>query len=494
MRPVSGSPSWRWSLGAWPRVSARSACGEETPWPSGSPNFHEWLVLEVACARLGLRVVALNTRYRTAELAPLLSASRAKALALTPSFRGIDFLAMARDVASGLSLITVRGAADGAMPYAHLREQGEVAAEGTASDLLNVFPTSGTTASPKLAAHDQAGVVQHAKKVAQAIQLTSGDVMLMALPLCGVFGFNGAIAALAAGATLLLQVIFDADGAARLLADQQVTHFYGPDSMLRAVITSPAFDRQAVPAWRWGGFANFTTGKPVELIQLAEAKAGVRLVGLYGSSECFALMSSWRQGDEIETRAQGGGFPVSPEIRVRAGDPDSGAPLPPGERGELQVRGYNVVQEYLGNLQATRAAFTADGWFRTGDLGYVNPNGSFVFLTRLTDSLRVRGYLLDPAEVEEHLLRHPSVALAQLVGVRSTQGDLPVAFVQLAAGATAAEEDLLTYCRQGIADYKVPRKICLLEEFPVVSGPNGVKIQRHRLREIAAGLLRNEGP
>lgn len=457
------------------------------------PNFHEWLVLELACARLGLRVVALNTRYRAADLAPLLATSRAKALAFTPTFRGIDFLAMARDAAPNLSLIAVRGAADGAVPYATLREHGEAAAAGTADALLNVFPTSGTTASPKLAAHDHAGVVEHARNVAAAIRLGSGDVMLMALPLCGVFGFAGAVAALCAGATLVLQVAFDPDETARLLAEQQVTHFYGPDGMLRAVVTSPAFDGPAVRAWRWGGFATFTTGQPIELIRLVEAKAGVRLVGLYGSSECFALMSSWRQDDEIETRAQGGGFPVSPEIRVRAGDPESGSPLPAGERGELQVHGYNVVREYLGNPQASRAAFTADGWFRTGDLGLVNPDGSFVFLTRLTDSLRVRGYLLDPAEVEEYLLRHRSVALAQVVGVRSpTGGDVPVAFVQLAAGATAGEDDLLRYCRQGVADYKVPRRIYLLDEFPVVIGPNGAKIQRHRLREMATGLLGGE--
>ncbi len=459
------------------------------------PNFHEWLVLEYACGWLELVMVALNTRLRTAELAHLLSVSRARALALAPSFRGVDFRAMARDVAPDLSLIAVREAAEGAVPYAQLREHGEVPADGAASDLLNVFPTSGTTASPKLAAHDQVGVARHAQNVAAAIHLGRGDVMLMALPLCGAFGFNGATAALGAGATLVLQVIFDADEAARLLADQQVTHFYGPDSMLRAVIASPAFDGRAVRTWRWGGYANFTTGQPLELIQDAEARAGVRVVGLYGSSECFALMSSWRQDDQIEIRAQAGGFPISPEIQVRACDPDSGAPLIPRERGELQVRGYNVMREYLGNPQATRAAFTPDGWFRTGDLGYVNPDGSFVFLTRLKDSLRVHGYLVDPAEVEEYLLRHPSVALAQVVGVRSeTEGDVPVAFVQLTPGGTACEEDLLAYCRRGSAGYKVPRKICLLDEFPVVVGPNGVKIQRHRLREMAAALLKGGRP
>jgi len=455
------------------------------------PNFHEWLVLEYACGRLGLVMLAINTRYRTVELASLLVVSRARVLLLAPNFLGVDFLAMARAVAPELRLVAVRGAAAGAEPYWRLREHGEVQADSATSDLVNVFPTSGTTASPKLAAHDQAGVARHAQSVAAATHLGPGDVMLMSLPLCGVFGFSGAMAALAAGATLVLQVVFDADEAARLLADQRVTHFYGPDSLLQAVIASPAFDGRAVRTWRWGGYANFTAGRPLELIQDAEAKAGVRLVGLYGSSECFGLMSAWRRDDDIQKQAQAGGFPVSPEIQVRAGDPDSGAPLAAGERGELQVRGYNVMREYLGNPQATQAAFASDGWFRTGDLGYVNPDGSFVFLTRLKDSLRLSGYLVDPAEVEEHLLRHPSVSLAQVVGVRSKAGgDVPVAFVQIAPGAPAREEDLLAYCRQGIAGYKVPRKICFLDALPVVVGPNGVKVHRQRLRETAAQLLK----
>jgi fatty-acyl-CoA synthase len=454
------------------------------------PNIHEWLVLEYACGRLGLRMLAINPRYRTAELAPLLAVSRARALVLAPGFRGVDFLAMARAVAPGLRLIAVRGAAEGAEPYGRLREHGEVQADGAASDLLNVFPTSGTTASPKLAAHDQAGVARHAQSVAAATDLGRGDVMLMSLPLCGVFGFSGATAALAAGAALVLQVVFDADEAARLLADQRVTHFYGPDGLLQAVIASPAFDGRAVRTWRWGGYANFTAGRPRDLIQDAEAKAGVRLVGLYGSSECFGLMSAWRRDDDIQRQAQAGGFPGSPEIQVRAGDPDSGAPLSPGAQGELQVRGYNVLREYLGNPEATQAAFASGGWFRTGDLGYVNPDGSFVFLARLKDSLRLSGYLVDPAEVEEHLLRHPSVSLAQVVAARSAAGgDVPVAFVQIAPGAVTCEEDLLAYCRQGIAGYKVPRKICFLDELPVVVGPNGVKIHKQRLREAAAEVL-----
>jgi acyl-CoA synthetase (AMP-forming)/AMP-acid ligase II len=454
------------------------------------PNCYEWLVFEYACARLDVLLVALNPRHREAELAHLLGVARPRALALAPGFLGIDFAGMAREAAPDLPLIAVRGAGEALVSYDGLRAHGELRTGGTAGALRNAFPTSGTTASPKVAAHDDAGVARHAVHVAAALDLAAGDAMLMSLPLCGVFGFTGALAALCVGATVVLQRVFEPDEAARLLIAERATHFYGPDGMVAAVLSSPVLDGRAARRWRWGGYANFTTGRPLALIEQAEATAGVRLVGLYGSSECFALMCAWRPEDPAPRRAQAGGRPVSAEIQVRAGDPDTGAPRGAGERGELQVRGYNVMRAYLANEPATRAAFTADGWFRTGDLGRVDADGACVFLTRLKDSLRVRGHLLDPAEVEEFLLRHPRVAAAQVVGVRAEgEGDIPVAFVQPAPGAVVDEDDLLAYCRQRIAAYKVPRRICALAAFPTVTGPNGTKVQRHRLREMAEALL-----
>jgi len=214
----------------------------------------------------------------------------------------------------------------------------------------------------------------------------------------------------------------------------------------------------------------------------------LRLVGLYGSSECFALMAKQREAAAIEERALAGGIPISREIEFRVVDALSGAALPEGEPGELQIKGYNVMSGYLRNPEATAAAFTADGWFRSGDLAYRSGPG-FVYLSRIKDSLRLKGYLVDPSEIEEYLLRHAAVEVAQVVGVnRPGEGDVAVAFVRLGA-AGASEAELLSYCRDGMASYKVPRRIAIVEDFPVVHGPNGTKIQKAKLREQAQALL-----
>ena len=455
------------------------------------PNRPEWLALLLGAARLGVVAVAINTRYRAAELAYVLRVSGARGVAVQPGFLGLDFLGILQQPdGPRLEHVIAVGdhVPDGCVPYQALLAHGPLTDPGDPGDLAATFTTSGTTASPKLAAHDQGGCVHHAQAAASGLGLGEEDAMLCALPLCGVFGFNGALAALAGGARVVLQDPYEPDEAARLLAEHRVTHFYGPDTMLRAVLASPAFD-PAASRWRWGGFANFTGGS-VELLREAEARAGVPLVGLYGSSEGFALLSMWRQDQPAEERALAGGYPVSPEYQVRTGDPETGEPLGHGQDGELQLRGPNLAREYLANEEATKAARTPDGWFRTGDLGRTQEDGSFVYLARLKDSLRVRGYLVDPAEIEEHLQRHPAVDLAQVVGVtREGEGDLPVAFVRLRPGAAADPGDLLEHCRRSIAAYKVPRALKVVDAFPVTDGPNGDKIQKVRLRELAEEVL-----
>ena len=255
-------------------------------------------------------------------------------------------------------------------------------------------PVPCTGAAPKLAAHDQHSIAAHARNVAVAAGMGPGDALLLALPTAGVFGFSGAMAALAAGAMLVLQPVFDAAAAVSLLERYHITHFYGPDAMLPAVLDA----------------------------------AGGRHPG----------------------------YLVSPDMQVRCVAPGTGAPRPPGEPGELQFRGYNVLSCYLGNPAATAASMTADGWFRCGDLGQVQPDGAFIYLAGLNDSLRLGGYLVDPQEVEEQLQAHPAVEIAQLAGVwREHQGDVPVAFVRLRPGARADEPEL-----PGFARHRIPPARC----------------------------------
>jgi fatty-acyl-CoA synthase len=243
----------------------------------------------------------------------------------------------------------------------------------------------------------------------------------------------------------------------------------------------------ALHTWRIGGYADFV-GWGARVAERAERRCGARLVGLYGSSEGFSLMAGRDPGAPLAERTPNGGRPVSPDIGFRVADPESGIVLPPGSPGELQLRGYNILPNYLNNPAATAAAFTPDGWFRSGDLCLDEGDGAFLYLARLKDSLRLRGYLVDPGEIEARLAAHPAVAQAQVVGVtREGEGEVAVGFVILRE--PAEEAALLAHCRAALAAYKLPRRVLAAAEFPAVDGPNGVKILKHRLREMAAAAL-----
>jgi fatty-acyl-CoA synthase len=443
------------------------------------PNVPEWLTLFFGAARLGVLVVPVNTRARAFELAHVLRTTRARGVAYLSDFLGIDFPGMLRQVAADLPVliqidVSTEGIDGGLRDLAY----------GQPSDLVCAFSTSGTTGDPKLAAHDQASVALHSRRVAEAFDLRTGDVLLCALPFSGVFGFNAALGALAAGATCVLEPVFHGSEAAELMTRHRVTHLFGSDAMLQSVLD--AADASAAWAWRRGGVANFA-GLARTVIEGAEAQLGARVTGLYGSSECFALMASWSPDDPINLRFPAGGVPISPDIQIRVVDPVSGAVLADEQPGELQVRGPNVLQGYLNNPEASAGAFTSDGWFRTSDLAMAHAGG-FVFMARLKDTLRLRGYLVDPAEIEEYLASHPAVAGAQVVGVPGATGEQAVAFVQPAPRAAPSEAELIAYCRGRIADYKVPARVVVIDEFPTVQSANGTKIQKARLRELAARL------
>ncbi len=244
------------------------------------PNVPEWLTLLFGAARLGLLVVPVNTRARAFELAHVLRTTRARGVAYRSDFLGIDFHGMLRQVADDLpNLVQIdvsTEGVDGSQP---------ALARGEPGDLVCAFSTSGTTGNPKLAAHDQASVVRHSRRVAQAFDLRPGDVLLCALPFSGVFGFNAALGALAAGATCVLQPVFHGAEAAHLMTRHRVTHLFGSDAMLQSVLD--AADASAPWAWRRGGVADFA-GLARTVIEGAEARLGAR------SPACTAPRSASR--------------------------------------------------------------------------------------------------------------------------------------------------------------------------------------------------------
>nr|WP_315591852.1 AMP-binding protein [uncultured Cupriavidus sp.] len=451
------------------------------------PDGAVWLQLLFGAAQLGVLVVPVSTRLRTAEALHVVNTAQARMLVVPTRFLDFDYIEAASAIQQSVS--SVKHVVD--VPNSdQFMWQGFTpleAVDGAGADPWCTFSTSGTTGKPKLAMHTQCGIVTHAFNVAKATDMRPGDATLCALPLYGVMGFTVALASLAAGAACVFLPVFKPQAAADAIARHHVTHFYGSDAMLNMVLDVPACN---LGRWRRGGFAEFA-GLGGSIIRKAWDGWRVPLTALYGMSECFALAAMRNAEADAEERRMAGGCPVSPDIAFRIADPATGEEVAEGEQGELQLRGYNITTGYLNNPTATAAAFTADGWLRTGDLARADGN-AFQYLSRLKDTLRLRGYLVDPAEIEEFLVTHPAVAAAQVVGVHQEgEGDVAVAFIRAGDGH-ASEAELLDFCKRGIAGFKMPRRIVALESFPHVDGPNGVKILKHVLRDLAKDHLQTQ--
>ncbi len=465
------------------------------------PNWSDALVWQFAAVAVGAHVIGLNTRYNVDDARHVLERAQPAVVAVAHQFLGLDLVGRLREAAAGMapSVAVIAGPhrppPDAAAMAVYDRGGGvwtpgpPPASVGAladdASSLAAAFTTSGSTGRPKLAAHSVGAVATHARACAAAGGWTAESVHLAALPLSGVFAFAPAMATIAAGGLLVLEPAFDVATLVADIARFGVTHLVGGDDVLFRLFEAEAAQPGALRSLRRLFVADFN-GRSVPLATRAEAELGLLAAGVYGSSELFALTAFWRPEDPAPARWLGGGRPASPAIAVRTGDPDTGAGLPTGTSGELQFKGYNVVDAYLGEPQRLAAGLTTDGWFRSGDLGLVRPDGGFEYHCRAGDALRLRGFLVEPAEIENRLLEHPAVSEAKVVGLRPDAGEtLAVAFVVPAAdGATPAE--LIAWCAATLARHKVPHALHVIDAMPVTVGTNGAKVRAAELREWAA--------
>ncbi len=466
------------------------------------PNTPACVTLYLACARLGAIAVAVNTRYRAGEVGDIVGRSGAKVLVLWPDFRGIDFSGILNDVdpeaLKRVETVIVYTESDDA-PAIGVAGARTVAWERVARHSrfdadralpesgCNIFTTSGTTKAPKFVLHGHAGIVRHAREVATNFGLNdTSTVTYLGLPFCGVFGFCQVMAALAAAKPTILTSAFDADEAVRLFEGHGVTYFNGSDDMIDRMLTVMG-NRKPFRQVRSAGYAMFNS-ELADIVSRAD-DADLTLTGLYGMSEIQALAARRDSDASAEVRATPGGTLVSPTAEVRVRDPDSGALSAVGEAGELEIKAPSRMIEYYGDADATAAAVTDDGFIRTGDLGLLEPEGGFEFLSRMGDVLRLGGFLVSPAEIEAEIQAHPTVDSVQVVAVGSEAGNRAVAFVILREGEGIEEASIQAHCAQRLAKFKVPARVISVDAFPVTESANGIKIQRGKLREMAEELL-----
>lgn len=468
-------------------------------------NRIEWLALLFAAARTGVILVAVNTRYRSAELHHILTASGARLLILQPHFLKIDFssviAALDPTEFSELTAVAILNPPPGPIaPILHRPTIGvdldRVAAPttprsaDTSSDPdapLALFTTSGTTKSPKLVVHPQRTLAQHALRCAKACRFNEeGTAFLSAMPFCGVFGLNTLLAAIAGGATVYIISMFEAEDASRRIAAGKITHLFGSDEMFRRLVEC---GMERLVSARLCGFAAFTPGLGETM--RAAMERGLPLAGLYGSSEVNAIFAVQPLDLPIEERLKGGGrLSSGSEAQVRVRDKETGELLGPNEMGELELRAPTSFIGYYRNPKATAEAVDAEGFFHSGDIGYSREDGTFVYVARSGDAIRLAGFLVDPVEIEDALKTVSGVRDAQVVGVPLEGKMRAVAFViptDLMLGID--EATVIAAAKDMLAAFKVPVRVFPVTVFPTTESANGLKIQKAKLRQMAAELL-----
>jgi fatty-acyl-CoA synthase len=460
------------------------------------PNGTAYLAAIFACARLGALAIHINTRFRKVEVGSLLRRSRAVAMVTEWEFPPVDFpavfAALPAEDRTGLRCVLGLRLPPGLAQLAGLpvlpldgpaAEAGPDQATGESPCLT--FTTSGTTGGPKLVVHDQQTIAGHAADVARRMGLDAPDAVLLgALPLCGTFGNAAAMAAMAGGAHIVCLAQFAGEAAVSLIRRHRITHVIGGDDMFGRIAAASGGRR--FDSVRFSGFAAFHSTAAASIA--AVEALGMQPHGLYGSSEVQALFSV----SEGENRLLSGGVPVSSQARLAVRDPKTGGTLPSGTSGELWIDAPSRFVEYLDDPAATERAIDADGMFRTGDLARLAGTG-FVYEARIGDAMRLGGFLVSPEEIEAVIQAQSGVAAVEVVAASNEDGDpVPVAFVLPAAGAELDEAALRARCAEQLAQFKVPERIVVVQAFPIVDSPNGPKVQKVRLRDMADLLLREQ--
>jgi acyl-CoA synthetase (AMP-forming)/AMP-acid ligase II len=465
-----------------------------------APNGPEWIVGWLAAARIGAVVVLLNTYHQTRELSWTLRHADVQHLLTVDRYLGHDYLdrleGVAPEVAAQpaeqifvtshpfLRSVWVWGAAD--RPWAgtidDLAARGDrvseellrqVESEVSPADPIVVVYSSGSTTDPKGAIHSQGAVVRHAHNLWQFRDITAEDIVYTPMPLFWVGGLSFTlIAALHAGCTLVFEEQFEPGRTLELLERERVTQVLGWPHMSNALTEHPTFPERDLSSIRGGTL--------VGLLPAAEQEAALRKPNALGMTETIGPHTFGDSAVPLPDEKLGSFGLSVPGVEHRVVDPATGEDLPPGELGELWIRGYSLM---LGlHKQERDQVFTADGWYRSGDGGYFDADGHFFFKGRLGDQIKSSGMNITPREVELVLESFPEVMTAFVSGIpHPERGEDVVAAVVLRPGEDVDGDALRARVKAEIASYKVPRHLAVFKSELELPWLDSGKIDRRQL-------------
>jgi acyl-CoA synthetase (AMP-forming)/AMP-acid ligase II len=431
-----------------------------------APNCTEWAIAALGIFTAGGVLVPVNTRFKGAEARDVLDRAQVKVLFTVTDFLDTNYEALIRaEPALPLlrEIIDLRGAS---WRDFLARDAGGTLPAVDGEHLNAILFTSGTTGRPKGAMLSHGATVRAYDSWATVVGLREGDRYLVVNPFFHSFGLNaGIIASLVKGATIIPHAVFEVDAVMRRAAEERVSMLPGPPTVYQTILDHPRLAEFDMSSLRLA-----VTGAapvPVELIRRMRAELGFEtIITGYGLTEATGIATMCRHDDDPETISTTSGRAI-PDVEVLVVDA-KGEEVPRGEPGEVVVRGYNVMKGYTDDPQATAETIDSEGWLHTGDVAVMNDRGYIRITDRMKEMFIVGGFNAYPAEIENMINEHSAVGQVAVIGVPDDRmGEVGYAFVIPRLNATVDTEELHAWCRERMANYKVPRTFEIVTELPM---------------------------
>ncbi|MDG2459838.1 MAG: AMP-binding protein [Luminiphilus sp.] len=461
-----------------------------------APNRWEWIVGALATHYIGGTLVTLNTRYRGSEAAQILRRSGVQILITAGTFLDTDYPALLDGQDCGDLLTSIVLDEPGPDGFAALLQAGRAALSDPQSpvsqalaaardrvsedDLSDILFTSGTTGTPKGVMTTHSQNLRAFAVFVDLLGLDDSDRYLIINPFFHSFGYKaGWLACLLVGAEAHPIAVFDVNALIKTIGARQITCMPGPPTLFHSILMHPELDRSHLTS-----LAKATTGAaviPQQLIDDMRSVLGIdTVITAYGLSEACGLVTMCRRGDDTTTIARTSGRAI-PDVEVSIVN-ESGEHLSAGDTGEIVVRGYNLMQGYLNDPLATEQTIDREGWLHTGDIGALDEQGNLSITDRLKDMYISGGFNCYPAEIEQLLIRHPDISQAAVVAQADDRmGEVGVAFIVASDAKHPDGQEIMAWCRNKMANYKVPREIRWSDALPLnASG----KVLKTTLREM----------
>lgn len=480
------------------------------------PNSAEWVLTQLATAKLGAIMVCINPAYRLYELEYALNKVECKALITDESFKTSDYLGMLNTLAPELEYCEPGALASTKLPkLKHVIRMGSSSSAGMHNfdqicelatdadcaalvdlqtqlkpdDAINIQFTSGTTGNPKGATLSHCNILNNGYITGEAMRLTPADKLCIPVPLYHCFGMVLAVlACVSHGATMVFPgEAFDPQQTLQTVQDERCTALHGVPTMFITELDHPNFSSFDLSSLRTGIMAGAPC--PIEVMKRVISEMHMRdILIAYGQTELSPINNITLPDDSLERRTETVGRAM-PWVEIKVID-EAGHVVPVGEKGEICTRGYSVMQGYWNDPEKTAETIDAAGWLHSGDVATMDAYGYVRIVGRIKDMIIRGGENVYPREVEEFLYQHPAISEVQVFGIPDKKmGEEVCAWVQLNEGATLSADDIKAFCKDQITHFKIPRHIRFVSEYPMtVTG----KIQKFVMRdEMLASLTQN---